>query len=139
MNVSVSTVIPTLSYRHAAAAIEWLCDAFGFERHAVYEGPDDTIAHAELQHGTGMVMLGSTKEEGVWQVKPGTGAIYVVVDDVDAHCARATEAGAKILQEPTDQEYGSREYVARDPEGNLWSFGTYVPAAASAGPAAASA
>ncbi len=128
MTTSTSTVIPTLRYRDTAAAVDWLCDAFGFERHAVYEGPDGTVAHAELRHGSGMVMLGPVSEGGVWSVAPGSGAIYVVVDDPDAHCRRAREAGAKILQEPTDQEYGSREYVARDPEGNLWSFGTYLPA-----------
>ncbi len=122
-------MIPSLAYRDAAAAVDWLCDAFGFERHAVYEGPDGGIAHAELRHGSGMIMLGPAAKEGVWQVEPGAGAIYVVVDDADAHCERAREAGARILQEPADQDYGSREYVARDLEGNLWSFGTYVPAA----------
>jgi uncharacterized glyoxalase superfamily protein PhnB len=132
MSASTPTVIPTLSYRDAAAAIDWLCNAFGFERHAVYEGPDDTVLHAELRHRTGMVMLGSAKDEGAWRVEPGTGAVYVVVDDVDAHCAHARNAGAEILQEPIDQDYGSRDYIARDLEGNLWSFGTYSPAASSA-------
>jgi uncharacterized glyoxalase superfamily protein PhnB len=136
--MTTSTVIPTLRYRDARAAIDWLCDAFGFTRHGVYEGPDGAVVHAELRHGTGMVMLGPVREGGVWPAQPGTGAIYVAVDDVDAHFGRARETGAEILQEPTDQEYGSREYVARDPEGNLWSFGTYVPAAARSEEVAAS-
>jgi uncharacterized glyoxalase superfamily protein PhnB len=139
VTTSISTVIPTLRYRDAPKAIEVLCDAFGFERHAVYDGPDGTIAHAELRHGSGMVMLGSVTEGGVWTVEPGTGAIYVAVDDADTHFERAREAGVEIVQEPTDQEYGSREYVARDPEGNLWSFGTYLPTVAASEEAAGSA
>jgi uncharacterized glyoxalase superfamily protein PhnB len=116
----------SLSYDDAPAAIEFLCDAFGFERHAVYTNDDGTILHAELSYGNGAVMLGSASAS-----KPATrgraGGIYVVVEDPDAHCAQARAAGAEIMRDLNDTEYGSREYGAKDPEGNTWSFGTYQP------------
>ncbi|GGO51705.1 hypothetical protein GCM10012287_34350 [Streptomyces daqingensis] len=123
------TLYPTLVYGDAKAAIAQLEEAFGFRRSALYEGEDGTVLHAELTYGNGAVMLGS-KKEGVFAEamgKAGPAGVYVVVDDVDAHCARAREAGVEILMEPTDQDYGSRDYMARDLEGNVWSFGTYVP------------
>jgi uncharacterized glyoxalase superfamily protein PhnB len=126
------SLFPCLSYRDAPAAIEWLCAAFGFEKHAVYPGPDGTIAHAELRLGNGMVMLGSPKTEAPVPER-GIGAddwaqtIYVALPEVDEHCARARAAGATIVREPFDTDYGSRDYAARDPEGYLWSFGTYQP------------
>lgn len=96
------------------------------------ENPDGTIAHAELTHGTGMIMLGSVappETSAYSQVAPPPGAssIYVVIEDTDAHHARAVAAGAQVVMAPVDQDYGSREYTARDPEGNLWTFGTYDP------------
>ncbi|SCK30486.1 Uncharacterized conserved protein PhnB, glyoxalase superfamily [Streptomyces sp. WMMB 714] len=124
------TLYPTLVYRDAKAAIAQLEKAFGFRRSALYEGEDGTVLHAELTYGNGAVMLGSKNKEGVFAEamgQAGPAGLYVVVDDVDAHCARAREAGVEILMEPTDQDYGSRDYMARDLEGNVWSFGTYVP------------
>ena len=122
---------PVLSYRDARAAIDWLCDAFGFNEHAVHAAPDGSIMHAELEHYGGYVMIGGDREdddERGFGSHAGQGWAYVVLDeDVDAHYVRALEAGAEIVMEPTDQEYGSRDYSARDPEGNLWSFGTYTP------------
>jgi uncharacterized glyoxalase superfamily protein PhnB len=125
-------IYPALRYRDARAAIRWLCDAFGFVAQAVYDGEDDTIAHAQLTYEEGMIMLGSIREDDFAMKPPKelghtSGAIYVAVDDPDAHYARAKAAGAEIVREPTDQEYGSRDYSARDPEGYLWSFGTYRP------------
>ncbi len=118
-------VFPALRYDDAHAAIDFLERAFGAQRHAVYED-GDVVRHAELRFGNGMVMLGSNGGAA-----PGTAAVYVVVDDPDAHCARAREAGAEITREPQDTDYGSREYGARDGEGNSWSFGTYQPFSAS--------
>jgi len=129
-----SIVIPSLRYRDAPAAIEFLCNAFGFERHAVYEGPKNTIAHAQLTLGTGMIMLGSHPHEGEygkWMQPPAapgrinTHGIYVIVDDADAHHARAKAAGAEIVMPLADKDHGGRDYTARDPEGYLWTFGTY--------------
>jgi uncharacterized glyoxalase superfamily protein PhnB len=131
-----SSVIPTLRYHDGHRAIEFLCKAFGFEAAAVYEGPDNTVAHAQLVLGGGMIMLGSGQhggEYGNWvqpPAQPGvvlTSGVYVIVDDCDAHYARAKAAGAQILMEPRDEDYGGRHYACRDPEGYVWSFGTYDP------------
>lgn len=121
----ISDVYPSIRYRDAAAAIEWLGRAFGFERVVVYEGDDGRIEHAEVRYGDGMVMLGSERagEEGR---HIGQGWVYVVVEDLTAHHERAEAAGAEIVREPADEDYGSF-YGARDPEGNEWSFGTYRP------------
>ena len=130
----MNTMIPTMRYRDAARMIDWLCNAFGFERHFVVPGEDGTIAHAQLSWGNGMVMLGSARDDewGQWvkPITPGgatTGSPYVVVDDADAHFARARGAGAEILMPLADTDYGSRQYAARDPEGQVWCFGTYDP------------
>ncbi len=136
-----TNIIPSLRYRDAPAAIDFLCKAFGFERHAVYEGPRNSIAHAQLVLGNGMIMLGSATNEGEysqWVGAPSstdavtTQGIYVVVEDCDAHFARARAAGARILIEPRDEEYGGRDYTCRDLEGHVWTFGTYDPLAATA-------
>ena len=74
-----------------------------------------------------MVMIGSEREGDRFGTNAGHTWVYVVIDDTDAHCQRARSAGAEIVMEPTDQDYGSRDYAARDPEGNIWSFGTYDP------------
>jgi uncharacterized glyoxalase superfamily protein PhnB len=129
------SVIPALQYKDAKAAIEFLCNAFGFEKKAVYEA-GGLVAHAELTFGNGMVMLGSVKdsEYGKLLVRPTdaggvTMSTYVIVDDVDAHFARAKTAGAQIVREPVTQDYGGRDYTCKDPEGHAWSFGTYDPMA----------
>jgi len=124
-----------MRYRDANAAIEWLCKAFGFEKHLVVPGENGTVAHAQLAFGNGMIMLGSALEDEFGQrVKPpreiggiGTQSAYVIVEDADAHYARAKAAGAEIVMEVEDQDYGGRLYSCLDPEGHLWSFGTYDP------------
>ena len=124
------SLFPTLLYADAKAAIEQLTSAFGFTAAAVYEGDGGTVMHAELTFGNGAVMLGSKGRGGLFdQVMKGAGptGVYVVVDDVDAHHRRAVEHGVEILMPPTDQDYGSRDYMAKDAEGNVWSFGTYAP------------
>ena len=118
-------IIPTLRYKDAKAAIEFLERAFGFERHTVMED-GDVITHAELRYGDGVVMLG-TGGQGDARFDTGRNVIYVVVEDPDAHYEQAKAAGAEIVMELTDQDYGSRDYAAEDPEGNVWSFGTYNP------------
>ncbi|MFG2883060.1 VOC family protein [Streptomyces sp. NPDC048297] len=123
-------ICPTLLYADAKAAIKQLTEAFGFTELSVYEGADGTVMHAELAQGNGVVMLGSKGRGGVFDTAmkdAGPAGVYVVVDDVDAHHQRALEHGAEILMPPTDQDYGSRDYMARDTEGNIWSFGTYAP------------
>jgi uncharacterized glyoxalase superfamily protein PhnB len=120
------TVFPTLSYDDAQAAIDFLVEAFGATRHAVYSGDDGTIQHAELRFGNGIVMLGSSSGE-MPATRGRSGGVYIVVADPDEHCARAREAGAEIVRELHDTEYGSRTYAAKDLEGNSWYFGTYQP------------
>ena len=118
-----------LRYRDTSAAVDFLCDAFGFERHEVSANEDGTIGHAELAWRGAMVMVGPDKDD-TFGSHAGTGWTYVAVEDADAHHDRAKAAGAEIVRPLEDQDYGSRDYSARDPEGNLWSFGTYDPARA---------
>ncbi|WP_435242788.1 VOC family protein [Streptomyces cucumeris] len=126
-------ICPTLLYRDAGAAIALLTEGFGFTRVAVYEDGAGVVQHAELAYGNGVVMLGSAGRGGVFaraMADAGPTGVYVAVDDVDAHHRRAAAYGVEILMPPTDQDYGARDYLARDPEGNVWSFGSYVPATA---------
>jgi uncharacterized glyoxalase superfamily protein PhnB len=122
-------IIPTLRYQDAKGAIDFLERAFGFDRKAVHENDDGTVGHAELTSGRGMVMIGSSGA-GDPQFETAHASIYVVVADPDALHERAKGAGAEITRELQDTDYGSREFSARDPEGNVWSFGTYDPFAA---------
>ncbi|KQX84703.1 VOC family protein [Streptomyces clavifer] len=127
------TIFPTVLYDDARAAISMLTSALGFTEEAVYEGEDGSVLHAELSCGNGRVMLGSKGGAGVFagaMAGAGPSGVYVVVDDVDVLHARAVEHGVEILMPPTDQDYGSRDFMARDAEGNVWSFGTYAPGAA---------
>jgi uncharacterized glyoxalase superfamily protein PhnB len=130
-----STIMPALRYKDAPAAIEWLCNVLSCTKHAVYANEDGTIAHAELTLGGGMIMLGSAKDDvhGKRFKSPGevggaeTRSAYVVVADTDVVYAKALAAGAVILREIQNTDYGSREFTLLDPEGHSWSLGTYDP------------
>jgi len=136
-----SPVIPCLRYANAPAAIDFLCDAFGFTRHAVHADDSDPtiIHHAQLVLGEGMIMLGSVRDMEseslyTWGTARDLGAVtasvYVVVPDPDSHCLHARNEGAVVVQEPKDNDgYPGRGYTALDPEGNVWSFGSYDPLA----------
>lgn len=133
---TTATVICCLSYRDADRAVEWLTRAFGFEEHAVYRDADGHVVHAELKFGTGIIMIGphGKGEFGKrYMTMPDqtdgrvTQSVAVIVDDADAHYARAVSAGAEIIMPLVDADYGGRGYSARDPEGHCWSFGTYDP------------
>ena len=132
---ATSTLIPCLRYRDAPAAIEWLCDTFGFERRLVVPGDGGTIAHAQLGFGGGMIMLGSVtpSEFGRLMKQPDeiggaeTQCAYLVVPDADAVYAKAKAAGARIAIEIRDEDYGGRGFSCYDPEGHLWNVGTYDP------------
>jgi len=121
-------IFPALHYRDPEAALQWLKRAFGFEEKSVYRGDDGRIQHAELRLGDGLIMFGGAPSdtERSSDGQPPV-SIYAVVADPDGHHERARASGAEIVRELVDQPYGSREYSARDPEGNLWSFGTYDP------------
>lgn len=131
-----STIIPSARYKDAHAAIAWLCRVFGFEKRAVYDGPENTVAHAELTLGGGMFMLGSvtdrdivTKTSVALEETGGreTLGLYLVVKDVDAVYARANEAGAEIVRELMNPEHGGRDFACRDLEGHIWWIGSYNP------------
>lgn len=120
------SVWPSFRATDALALIDYLVDVFGFDRTAVYtEG--DSVQHAQLSWPEGGgVMLGSTSDEpGDWNVRPGTGACYVVTDRVDEIYARVQASEGTVVRELEDTDYGNHEFACADPEGNLWSFGTY--------------
>lgn len=131
---TIATVTPCLCYRDAWAAIDWLCEVFGFKQHLVVEGDDNTVAHAQLSFGNGMIMLGSVRPDsayGALLAQPDeiggrqTQTIYLTVNDADAVHERAVRAGAAIIIPLTDEEYGGRGFTCRDPGGHIWSIGTY--------------
>lgn len=122
--------VPYLSYRDAAAAIDWLEEAFGFERTLAYPGEDGKVMHAEMAFGGAHLMMGTGEPPAAIDpggTSPNGHGIYVVVDDVDAHHQRAVATGAEIVYSPEDTEFGTRRYRALDLEGYEWSFGTYAP------------
>ena len=130
----MSNIIPTMRYHDAPAAIEWLCEAFGFERHLVVPGEDGSIAHAELTLGGGMIMLGSARDDDFGglvktarEVGANTQSAYIVVEEIDEHYQKARAQGAEIVMEIADQDFGGRLYSAVDPEGYLWNFGSFDP------------
>ena len=131
-------IFPAVRYADADAGIAFLKNAFGATEKAVHRGDDGVIQHAELALGAGLVMVGQHRQDakmGGEAPNPLASPIslYVVVDEPDRHYAAAADAGANIVRELEDMDYGSREYSARDSEGNLWSFGTYDPYASDNG------
>ncbi len=123
--------IPCISYADAHAGIRWLVETFGADARHVYDGPDNTVAHAEVWFGDACVMMGSLKNSDMPPHSSGQGCIYIVVasaDEVNALYERVVAAGARISITLRDTDYGSRDFACLDPEGNFWSFGTYVPA-----------
>ncbi|MCM5678778.1 VOC family protein [Schlegelella sp. S2-27] len=131
-----ATVIPCLRYREAPAAIDWLCEVFGFERHLVVPNDSGGVAHAQLSFGNGMVMVASADQESEYgdlvNLPDQVGGIetqspYLVVNDADAVYERAKAAGAQIIIEIKDEDYGGRGFTCRDLEGRLWNVGTYDP------------
>jgi uncharacterized glyoxalase superfamily protein PhnB len=126
-------IFPTYRYRNASAMVEWLVEIFGFTVQAKYMD-GGKVAHAQLAFGASMIMLGDVKPDSFGEIvgdpgQPGGKSTYIAVEVVDALYARATAAGATIEEPPTDRAYGSREFICRDPEGNVWCFGTYWPKA----------
>ena len=106
------TVYPSLRYRDARAGIDWLKDTFGFAERVVYANDDGSIAHAELSFGPSIVMLGSEKDD-TFGSHVGDGWLYVAIEDPDGRYERARAAGAEIVRELSDTEYGSRDFAVR--------------------------
>lgn len=129
-----TSIIPCLRYRNASAAIDWLCEAFGFERHLVVPS-NGGIAHAQLSFPGGMIMLASATPSPYGDLikQPDeiggfeTQTAYVIVDDADAIYRKAKSMGARILLDIKDEDYGGRGFTCRDVEGHIWSIGTYDP------------
>jgi uncharacterized glyoxalase superfamily protein PhnB len=120
-------VWPSLRATDARSLIRFLVDVVGFEETAVY-GEGDRVDHAQLSwpEGGGIMMGSASRGEGDdLSLRPGSAGAYVVTDEVDAIHDRMVKAGATIVRPIEDTDYGSHGFSARDPEGNLWSFGTY--------------
>jgi len=124
-----ATFYPGLFYEDADAAMSWLEHTFGFERREDHRDDEGNVVHAELAFGTAIVMLSSAGvgREPFKSLPAGQALVYCATEDVDSLHGQAVGAGAEIAVELTDTDYGSRDFTARDPEGNLWSFGTYRP------------
>jgi uncharacterized glyoxalase superfamily protein PhnB len=125
------TLVPYFSYRDAAAALDWLEQAFGFERSQDYRDDAGIVIHAEMTFGGGALMLGTgdppAAASAPTETSPTGHGVYVVVDDVDAHHRQAQALGAVVVYPPEETEFGTRRYRALDLEGYEWSFGTYRP------------
>jgi uncharacterized glyoxalase superfamily protein PhnB len=126
------TIYAALRYQDPDKAVSWLCEAFGFTEHSVTRSPDGSFQHGELRLGESTVMISGPREAGWLGARTADPlaspvSLYAAVDDPVAHFERAKAAGANIVRELEHMDYGSHEYSARDPEGNLWSFGTYRP------------
>jgi uncharacterized glyoxalase superfamily protein PhnB len=122
------TVWPCVNYDDAHAAITFLVAVFGFKETAVYNDEQGRVAHAELRwpEGGGIMLGDAGREESEFsQLPTGCAAVYVATDDPGAIYGRATAAGAEIVRAMRDEDYGSRGFSVRDPERNIWSFGTY--------------
>lgn len=132
---TTSNLIPCLRYRDVPAALEWLCKAFDFEQLRVVKDEQAGVIHAELGFGSGMLMLGPVTDSayGRQMQQPdeiggvSTQSTYVIVNSADALYTQAKAAGAAIVIELKDEDYGGRSFSCRDLEGHLWTFGTYDP------------
>ena len=130
-----SVIIPTMRYKNASAAIEFLCTVFGFTKHWVHEEKDGTIPHAQLLFGNSMIMVSSEKDNEFGKlVGPpvsnndmNTMSPYVILNDIEAHYQKVKASGADIVYDLKDEDYGGKAYSCKDPEGYLWNFGTYDP------------
>jgi uncharacterized glyoxalase superfamily protein PhnB len=127
----MQSIVPILRYQDAREAIRWLSETFGFQELFSVPESGPVVRHAQLRHGTNVIMLGSVRpDDGLASPGPlgvATQAVYVYVQDVDAHFERARLSGATIVSPPADTDFGSREYHTRDPEGHPWTFGTFDP------------
>ena len=127
----MQTIFPILRYNDARGAIRSLCATFGFVELFSVPESGQIVRHAQLKLGANVIMLGSVRpDDGMGSPQAlgsATQALYVYVDNLDAHFERARSAGAEITSPPKDTDFGSREYHVRDLEGHPWTFGTYLP------------
>jgi len=129
--IEAPRIFPTMRCRDAEAMIGWLKDVIGFTERVIYR-KDGTVQHAELAYGSSLLMLGQSSDDEYGKLVGDIGgrrtdSLYIAVDDPDALHAKVKASGARIEMALHDTDYGSRDFACRDPEGNLWSFGTYWP------------
>ena len=120
-----TTINPVVQYRDLDAGARFLVEAFGFVQHEAHKAEDGSLQYVELSLHGAPLGLGAHAEGSMFDTGPAV--VYISLDEVDSMHGRASAAGAEILMAPTDQDYGSRDFVARDHEGNVWCFGTYQP------------
>jgi uncharacterized glyoxalase superfamily protein PhnB len=124
-------ITSNIMYDDPGAALEWLAKSFGFETRLSVPGSDGAIMHAEMQVADSVIMLTPTADSEIWKSPKSLGgsitqSLYVYVDDVDAHCARARSAGAVIVSDLEDMFWGDRTYVVEDLEGHRWAFAEHT-------------
>ena len=132
---SMSSIAAAMRYRDVAAASDWLCAAFGFQKHFVASSETGVVHYAQLTFGHAMLMLAPVRDTPLakYMKQPDeiggaeTQSCYLLVNDADAHYARAKASGAEIIVDIQDDDFGGRSYACRDPEGHIWNFGTYDP------------
>lgn len=134
MNETFTTsaiLYPGLQYEDAEAAIKWLENTLGGTRRDVHKDDEGGVVHAEVEFQGAVIMLSSAGvgREPFRSLTPGGRLVYVAIANPDELHDRAVDAGAEVALPLTDTDYGSRDFTLRDPEGNLWSFGTYRPTA----------
>ena len=131
VSVGQVTMHPIVGYRALGASIAWLCRVFGFEPLEVAQTEDGSYAHVELRLGDGVIVPATKRDdvnpENPWGGPIGMQGLYVALDGIEDHYGRAVAEGAEIVRPLAETDWGSREYTARDLEGNLWAFGTYRP------------
>jgi uncharacterized glyoxalase superfamily protein PhnB len=119
-------ITPYLYYEDLDAALKWLAKAFGFKPYGTrMKGPDGKTSHAAMKLGEGIVMMGRPPDRSYKNPKrlgQATQSLYVGIENVERHFERARKAGASVLEEPQDTEYGHRRYGVCDPEGHEWYF-----------------
>lgn len=128
--------IPNISYKNPEAVLQFLKNAFGFSEHAIYRNDKNEIQHGELVLGNAMVMISPANNEtefGKHTRTPSeiggfnTQSLYIIIEEIDAHYKKAKVAGAEMIRDIKDEDYGGRGYSCKDTEGNIWSFGSYNP------------
>ena len=130
-----SPLILTFRYQNAPAAIDWLCKAFGFRKRVVFEETPGIIANAQLTFGNAMIMVSTARKSAFDEIirlprelnDYNAQTPYLIVEAIDEHYRRALAEGAEMLIDIQDEDFGSRGYTCRDPEGYIWNFGTYNP------------
>ena len=124
-----------MQYRDATKAVDWLCTTFGFQPKSVYKNNGGEVLHAELQLGNALIMISPRTDSPFGRMIKtpleignfNTHAIYIIIEEIEAHYQKAIDEGANIVLELVEQAYGGKDYTCKDLEGFLWSFGTYNP------------